>query len=89
MDGSSVYNSDDDDSVEVNSANYRFANPCAQFQAYLNFLNELLTSDIRITPPKEWDYLVIDDQTKRPKYEETRERGISALKMTYLPMFEK
>ena len=89
VDGSSAYNSDDDDSVEMDNGDYRFTNPCAQSQAYLNFLNQLPDSDIRKTPPKQWDYLVIDDQTKRPKYEGTREEGISALKITYLPLFEK
>lgn len=66
----------------------RLNNPCAQSQAYLDFLNNLPSSDIRKNPTK-WDYLVIVDRTAGPMYTSSIESGLSALEEVYFPFFQK
>jgi len=42
-------------------------NPCAQSQSHLNFLNNLLKSNVHVKPHQHWDYLVLVDITSGPK----------------------
>jgi hypothetical protein len=78
-----VYNYGDDIDPRLNNA-------CAQSQAYLNFLNDLPTSDIRKNPPpQQWDYLVLVDRTVGPKSQQSRDEGLAALEQIYLPFFQR
>jgi hypothetical protein len=78
-----VYDYDEDSELDP-----RLNNACAQSQAYLDFLNNLPSSDIRKNP-QTWDYLVLVDRTAGPKYRTSRESGISALEEIYLPFFQQ
>lgn len=65
------------------------SNACTQSQAYLDYLNDLPDSDIRKSPPEQWDFIVLNDQTKNPTKNETRHESLSALEMIYLPLFNE
>lgn len=67
----------------------RLNDVCAQSQAYLNFLNNLPSTDIRKNPPQNWDYLVLVDRTAGPKHNDSIVAGISALEDIYVPFFQQ
>lgn len=66
----------------------RLNDACTQSQTYLDFLNNLPSSDLRKNPTH-WDYLVLVDRTSGPKNQNSRDSGLSALEEIYLPFFRR
>lgn len=85
-----AYDVDDDDAWTASgegSRDPRQTNPCAQSQAYLDFLANLPATDARVTGG--WDFVVLTDRTNGPKNQENRDIGIAALEETFLPLFQE
>jgi len=56
------------------------SNPCLRNPRYLAYLNEKNTANF----PPHWDYIVINDNTRNPGRNVTREEGIDILLQSYL-----
>ncbi|KAL3918983.1 MAG: hypothetical protein SGILL_003984 [Bacillariaceae sp.] len=87
-----VYGVTDDDGWKYDygtDLDPRLNNPCCQSQAYLNFLNNLPSSDIRVNPNQHWDYLVLVDRTAGPTYQTSIEAGKEALEEIYFPFLQR
>jgi len=63
---------------------YDGKNPCFQDPVYLQYLNELYEHNE--TPPQ-WDYVVLNDQTKYPADYNKRQKSLAVLKQVYAEIF--
>jgi hypothetical protein len=84
-----IYDSGNDDSVEKSTDNddfysyYDSLNPCLRSEEYLTYLNSLYQE----RGPPQYDFIFINDNTRSPARNETRQLGLQTLEEKYLPWF--
>ena len=59
-------------------------NPCLAFPEYLDYLNKYYAEN----EPK-WEFLVLSDNSRNAFRTTTREKGLHALRTTYVPLFKR
>jgi hypothetical protein len=80
-----IYDSGNDDSVEKSVDNddfysyYDSLNPCLRSEEYLTYLDSLYLEQ----GPPQYDFIFINDNTRSPARNETRQLGLQTLEETY------